>query len=260
MMSRSRLAMFAAGALLALAVGPEVASADTITYTLATTNNANGNPVAAQAVFTLTNVLNAGNFDYTMTIDLKDTLVLANGESLAPNQFLSQLDFNLSVSPIGSVTVNSQSAPNGSINYPASGSTPTFGSITPTWTFPTSGLPSGFTYQLNGILGGTKQMIAPQVAPNGSVFMNGGVDNFNPYIYKDALFTLKFTAASSSVTVNKVAFNFGTTQGEYQGSGSSGPDPVGIPEIDPGSSVSALACLALGLMMFRSRGAVKLAD
>jgi len=247
------LCRFVATALVAGFLCSAEVLASSITYTVGPVLNGpiNNNPVAAEADFVLTSTPSGPNFNYTMTIDLKNTLVMANGDSLAPNQFLSQLDFNLSGATIGPVNVASQTAPNGSITYNAVGSPPIYGTINPAWTFPAG--PTGYTFQLNGILGRTKQMIAPKVAPDGNVFFNNGTGNFNPYIYQDAFFTLNFTAATADITVSGAAFNFGTQQGEFTGTGTPNTVPTDTPEIDPASATSAFACLAMGVALINQR-------
>ena len=196
-----------AGAAFALGLFAAGAASATV-FSLAPVNNSNGNQVAATA-----------NVDVTanlLTIDLTNL----TGNFFAPNQILTGLTVLFATDPssIGAFTQSgSMVNVNGNGTVSAVAGNPTH------WH---ADFLSG-DVRVTTIGGGQPDNGIIPLEP-GVAVPNGGVGNFDPFIYGTGHFTVALNGLAAAPTITGVVFNFGTQIGEFSAPGV--PGIPGIPE------------------------------
>jgi hypothetical protein len=202
---RKYLVGMAASALVLGAAG--AASAATV-FNLAPVNNNNGNQVAATATVDVTSNL--------LTIDL--TNLTAN--FIAPNQILTGLTVLFATDPTG---IGAFTESGDLVNVNGNGTVSAVAGAPTHWH---ANFLSG-DVRVTTIGGGQPDNGIIPLEPGVGV-PNGGVGNFDPFIYGTGHFTVALNGLAAAPSVTGVVFNFGTQIGEFSAPGV--PGIPGVPE------------------------------
>ena len=197
-----------------LAMVPAVSFAAVFTFDASGTNSS-GNPVWATATFTTSSNL------ITIVVQNLQT------DGAIANQAISGVNFSITGSPQAPVNLTGTSQ---RVDIDENG-TFVLGSVnsyaTTRWHM--TSLSGGMT-----ALGGgqpDEMIIGGEI---GTYSANGGTPNFNPYLYKQATFTLSFGGGVSSATsISNVVFQWGTSSEEYTLPGTPSELPQGAPDLVP---------------------------
>jgi hypothetical protein len=192
----------------ALVLGAAGAANAAMVFNLAPVNNNNGNQVAATATVDVTSNL--------LTIDL--TNLTAN--FIAPNQILTGLTVLFGTDPTG---IGAFTESGSLVNVNSNG---TVSAVVGSPTHWHADFLSG-DVRVTTIGGGQPDNGIIPLEPGVGV-PNGGVGNFDPFIYGTGHFTVALNGLSAAPTVTGVVFNFGTQIGEFSAPGI--PGIPGVPE------------------------------
>jgi hypothetical protein len=212
----------------ALAAGPAAANVQTFTA-------AAGN-LAAEATFTTS----AGELVITLKNDLTAAQIISSAQAI------SDLSFTTSTAPGASTGTDTATGPLGNFDFTTKAVTLTGNTNLTRWASSTA--PTGSDFHLTTLTGGQpSQLILPSATslPNA----NMGVDNFNPYVFGTATFTIFRAGINANTTISNVAFSFGTQ-----------PETIiGVPGPIVGAGLPGLMMACLGLVGLARRRRQKFA-
>jgi hypothetical protein len=204
------------------------------TVTFSGTNN-NGNPVSFEADFHFV--------EGSVTIVLTNTL--NSSQVSASNQAINGITFSTTPDIASPVASFSQT---GTLVYVNSSGaiTSTQTNQTLNWDLSTTSSTSSSVFALGG--GHPDELILPTSSTGGYPNANGGLDNFNPYVYGSATFVITDSSIHANTVLTSVTVGFGTSGQEF--SSPPTPPPPAVPA--PASFLLALTgVVGLGLTRFR---------